>query len=430
MSCKAEKIDLESILEKLEVNSDYSNDFKLQTIVSDLGVKWEKEGDGITFSNIENSLLNVVVNRIQDDQIVTLKASITYKGSTKSKLFTVKILKTNEDGFKPVFNDFKQTYYHKINTNFTYPILKAYDHLKEYEVTYSESNLDITKEGTYLVSYEVSNDFGVTKVTITVIVSSEDGEKLSYYEGIRADESDPESLISELRVLVGKVTAGNGSQNLSYNEIRDILLVSDIDIDNRDKLRGIYKEEYFNKKWDSAATWNREHVWPQSRLANKASGSARNQASDAHNLRVIGTKTNSDRGNDIFTNKTVKGSTYFPSNRDKGDVARIMLYMVVRYSDLSLNITGGNKVMGDIRVFNNWHNDDLPDNFEIQRNNVIEDWQGNRNPFIDNPEWFYPIWNYLMEESGIHALAAIKNALETYHKILIMYVKDENLIYI
>jgi len=50
--------------------------------------------------------------------------------------------------------------------------------------------------------------------------------------------------------------------------------------------------------------------------------------------------------------------------------------------------------IGNLEMFLEWHFEDPVDDFEINRNNVIYDVQGNRNPFIDNPNFVYNIWGY------------------------------------
>src|SRR5699024_168740 len=92
-----------------------------------------------------------------------------------------------------------------------------------------------------------------------------------------------------------------------------------------------------------------------------------------------------------------------PRDEVKGDVARMIFYMAVRYEgngdgpDLELNDqvdNGSAPAIGRVSVLLEWHAADPPDTFEQNRNNVIfEDWQHNRNPFIDNPEWVTEIWN-------------------------------------
>lgn len=122
---------------------------------------------------------------------------------------------------------------------------------------------------------------------------------------------------------------------------------------------------------------NREHVWPNSHLGNAPSY-------DLHNLRAANVGVNSTRGNRYFTAfpeggswKTV-GQGFYPGEEHIGDVARIILYIYLRYD---LNI----QLVGTLDLFLMWHEMDPVSLFEISRNNKIYAIQNNRNPFIDYP---------------------------------------------
>ena len=212
-----------------------------------------------------------------------------------------------------------------------------------------------------------------------VVINNQNDPKVkSYYQGINF-QSSAGSLQSALRDLI-TVSA------LGYDAAKAWLLEADRDMVNRNKLRGIYDQALFNRAWDGAATWNREHVWPQSKLGSASKG-------EAHNLRVSGTRINSTRGNYPFGETSSStgnlgyriGSYWWPGDIDKGDVARITMYMNLRYG---LYVTNN----ADIKVLYKWHVEDPVDAFEIQRNNVIHEKQGNRNPFIDYPEIFAKLY--------------------------------------
>lgn len=94
--------------------------------------------------------------------------------------------------------------------------------------------------------------------------------------------------------------------------------------------------------------------------------------------------------------------SFEPRDAVKGDVARMILYMGVRYDgtdgfpDLEPNDAVGNGSkpnIGRISVLLSWHTQDPPDATEQRRNQVIHDqFQHNRNPFIDHPEWAASIY--------------------------------------
>ena len=206
----------------------------------------------------------------------------------------------------------------------------------------------------------------------------------NYYNSINFNTSNSQ-LHTNLKSLVY-------ARELGYDAAKKWLLEADRDINNPNKLRGIYDQVLFNRAWDGAATWNREHVWPQSKLGGAGKG-------EAHNLRVSGVRINSTRGNMPFSENASStgtlgyriGSYWWPGSIDKGDVARILMFMYLRHG-LRLNDSTGD--MGQLSLLLKWHREDPVDAFEIQRNNVIHIAQGNRNPFIDHPEVFEKIWNH------------------------------------
>jgi len=193
---------------------------------------------------------------------------------------------------------------------------------------------------------------------------------------------------------------------ISYDEARFVLELSDlVEENNILYLDGIYSGHKIIPYWDGGVTWAREHVWPNSRLGiPRAQGSSKNQGSDVHNLRAINPNVNSSRSNRYFSdaveghlNHTVGKDAYYPGDNYKGDVARIIFYMATRYHDIltliDSNIDDGNAYeksgakMGLLSVLIQWHEEDPVSLFEINRNNIIYSYQGNRNPYIDHPEY-------------------------------------------
>lgn len=150
--------------------------------------------------------------------------------------------------------------------------------------------------------------------------------------------------------------------------------------------------------------WVREHTFPRS-LGTPNLGS-QGAGSDAHNLRAIDSQRNNSRGNKIFgdapasiPSHSIDTSTWYPGDEWVGDVARIILYMYLRYPTqcAPTSVATGNtnlSPLGDIpNILLIWNAQDPPSDFEINRNNVIASHQGNRNPFIDNPILATLIWN-------------------------------------
>lgn len=148
--------------------------------------------------------------------------------------------------------------------------------------------------------------------------------------------------------------------------------------------------------------WNREHVWPKS---HGFPGRSQKAYTDIHHLRPADRSVNTSRNNRDFANggkpqgeapNTYRSKkTWEPRDEVKGDVARMMFYMDVRYEggedtgDLRLvrGLTRSNTPrLGRLCTLLSWHDQDPVDDWERRRNNRIHERQGNRNPFVDHPE--------------------------------------------
>ena len=168
--------------------------------------------------------------------------------------------------------------------------------------------------------------------------------------------------------------------------------------------------------------YNREHLMPQSWFS-----SASPMKSDIHHVVPSDGKVNGMRGHyplaDVGSaswtslNGSKKGScsdpgyngtVFEPIDEFKGDIARIYFYMATRYEDRigsweNANSDGSDPVLDGssdhvfedwyLDVLLKWHHQDPVSQREIDRNNAAYDYQGNRNPFIDHPEWVDAIWN-------------------------------------
>jgi endonuclease I len=157
-------------------------------------------------------------------------------------------------------------------------------------------------------------------------------------------------------------------------------------------------------------SWNREHIWAKSHGFPKQKQHA---YTDAHHLRAADRSVNSDRSNNDFDKggepddeciRCREGvGTWEPPDRVKGDIARMLFYMATRYEgndgsntpDLELvnrKTRNGEPFFGKLCTLVTWHNTDKVDDSERRRNNIVQSWQGNRNPYIDHPEYVAAIW--------------------------------------
>ncbi|MFE4958551.1 endonuclease I family protein [Streptomyces sp. NPDC056653] len=198
---------------------------------------------------------------------------------------------------------------------------------------------------------------------------------------------------------------------ISYSQVWDALKNTDQDPANSSDVILLYtgRSEPKSDNGGAVGQWNREHVWAKS---HGDFGTSTGPGTDIHHLRPEDVTVNSIRGNKDFDNggTAVSGAAgnYTDSDsfesRDavKGDVARMILYMAVRYegddafADLEPNDqvdNGSAPNIGRLSVLKQWSQEDPPDSFEERRNDVIFDqYQHNRNPFIDHPEWVEAIW--------------------------------------
>ncbi len=141
----------------------------------------------------------------------------------------------------------------------------------------------------------------------------------------------------------------------------------------------------------SWTTWNREHIWTQS--AWPASDE------DNHNIFACEGKINAERSNKIFAEGgsvvTVHGhtteckqtnDTFEPCDAAKGEVARSVMYGTVMYSYTMTN------EIESIYLALKWHLEHPITTRDIKRNEVVYKNQGNRNPFVDHPEYACHIW--------------------------------------
>ncbi len=162
-----------------------------------------------------------------------------------------------------------------------------------------------------------------------------------------------------------------------------------------------YEENTGNAEWDSGSTWNREHVWARSRgVEGETDNSEISMTSDIHNLKAEVPSINTKKLNYNFAyipNDSASWglhstACYAPKVSARGDAARIMFYMAVMYGEsvgieISNEMTSRNSSsQGKLDDLLMWHKEDPVDPFEVRRNNVIYQYQKNRNPFIDHPE--------------------------------------------
>ena len=228
-----------------------------------------------------------------------------------------------------------------------------------------------------------------------------------------------------------------------------ILEIADEDPNNSGRILDAYRNRSYLKVTDRAGSgsglkYNREHTWPNSLGFGSTTGNLGlpyAPYTDTHMLYLTDATWNADRGNKPFADCSLAsgcgeriteanagyggGSGVYPGNSNwvktpdgnagsfqvwghkKGDIARAVLYMAMRYEGGTHPVTGQSEpdleltddrskivitssspaYMGLLSTLLAWHTQDPPDAAEQARNEVIFSFQGNRNPFIDHPEW-------------------------------------------
>ncbi|MBA4135010.1 MAG: ribonuclease [Flavobacterium sp.] len=202
----------------------------------------------------------------------------------------------------------------------------------------------------------------------------------------------------------------------NYGDVTDILKVADQNPLNSNQVWLMYVETPrakldFQTTSSNVGSWNREHIYPQSRggfanatddipdginvwLPTNADDIATGHG-DAHHIRAEDGPENTSRSNRDYGLTGYNGPVGNQGSW-KGDVARSVFYMAVRYNALSVvngdipDTTVGQ--LGDLASLLTWNHTDPSDDFEMNRNNYIYTWQYNRNPFIDYPTLADYIW--------------------------------------
>lgn len=221
----------------------------------------------------------------------------------------------------------------------------------------------------------------------------------------------------------------------------DILEIADENQNHSGEIVTIYRNANYPKQGGGNSFYNREHSWPKSYgFPNLVTNNY--PYTDGHHLFLADSSYNSSRSNKPYRNchaacseKNTQSNNGrggigggYPGDSNwtegsftqgvwevwhgrRGDVARALMYMDVRYAggihsitgasepdliltdDLNLveaSNTGSNEsvaYMGLLSVLIQWHQEDPVDLIEIQHHEAIYQFQGNRNPFIDHPEW-------------------------------------------
>ena len=299
-----------------------------------------------------------------------------------------------------------------------------------------------------VVANNITDAGGAKPAANTVVnfnVASGGGGGTGYYAHVNTSSA------SQLRCSLHATIKGHTAYPYSGGTTNTwtILEIADEDPNNSSRILDAYRNRSFAKVTDRAGSgtgikYNREHTWPNSLGFGSTTGNLglpNAPYTDTHMLYLTESVYNADRGNKPYANcaqsagcgeRTTEvnngsggGSGVYPGNSNwvlspdgnagsfevwgkrKGDMARAVMYMAIRYeggthpttgqSEPDLELTDNRSLiqitssspayMGLLSTLIAWHQADPPDAAERARNEVIYSFQGNRNPFIDHPEW-------------------------------------------
>ena len=233
-------------------------------------------------------------------------------------------------------------------------------------------------------------------------VSDTASELASYYSSI-SDSDTGTSLLSKLQSL----NSSKRKKTIGYSGIGTdtggAVIYTDYDLnstakDSNGQTYGTRVASFYTKT--SATSWNREHMWPNSHGGN-------NVDADILHTRPTISSENSSRGNSFYVegkNNSSSGWDPYTAGYEewvRGECARVILYCVVAYPSFTLSdadshsTSNSNKdnMMGNMNTLIKWHFNYQPNVYEKNRNDGAEYLQGNRNPFVDHPEYVAKIWS-------------------------------------
>lgn len=276
---------------------------------------------------------------------------------------------------------------------------------------------------TILSSNETLNSSIDSSSSLTIASSSEIESSVGSSTSISISSSEtpssslpPSSEFTSLITIPSNAPAyyQNISQSLSGEQLKnalDLLISSNVSVaydwwryesadeslTETNKVLTIYPRRNYLKtahvSGNTAATWNREHSYPQSKISGAA-------LDDNHHIFADDWKTNSTRGNyrfgivttknsstqvkdssNLVTDNYLAGGFFEPNDAAKGEVARATLYLNTIYGFA----IDGNFQTTELAVL--WALQYPPTNRDMQRNNRVYTNQGNRNPYIDHRDY-------------------------------------------
>lgn len=285
----------------------------------------------------------------------------------------------------------------------------------------------------FFIGCSQENDSGLTGPVTPGTTGADKGIPSGYYDSVDASNA------TTLRATIHAVIDDHNRipYTSSATDTWNVLEAADQDPNNSSLVLDVYMNESYTKHGGGNTDYNREHSWPKS-YGFPNDGGSNYPYTDCHHLFISNDSRNSSRGNKPYgtaggtgseyttvVNNGVGGgsgvypgwsnwanTTYWETWADRrGDVARALMYLDVRYEGGTHGVSGYNEpdliltdnltliensntgsnesvaYMGLLAVLLQWHAEDPVDVKEQLRNDAVYAQQGNRNPFIDNPQW-------------------------------------------
>ncbi|MFT6831962.1 MAG: endonuclease I [Planctomycetota bacterium] len=296
--------------------------------------------------------------------------------------------------------------------------------------------------------------FGLTLLGVASAVAVD--PPFGYYSSV--DTTSQSALRSTLHAVIDDHT--RFPYTSSATDTWNVLEAAQEDPSDPARIIDIYRNASYLKVSGGNTLYQREHSWPKS-YGFPDDGADNMPYSDCHLLFLCNGTYNGNRSNKPFAfcgggctelptdlnNGQGGGTGTYPGNSNwttagifevspfrRGDLARAMLYADVRYEggnhgvtgvmepDLILTdnlglIAGSNTgqnesfgYMGRLAVLLEWHAADPVDDFERNRNDVVGAFQGNRNPFVDRPEWVTCLFLGMCEPGEVYCSPAVTNS--------------------
>ena len=324
----------------------------------------------------------------------------------------------------------------KLTSNITFPSTSLYDSTIVWSTSDSSVvsldgtvNTALTTKTTVTIGYQIVLDGVEYDFVYFVVYVGGETTYIAYYSAIN------EQTGSALKFALREIITSTHTKKTSYDDCKTkkYVMATDGNADGT-KLVLFWSGIEIDWVWDGGTTWNREHVWPQSQGWFTTSGAG----SDLHHIRPVDSSVNSSHGNNAYgivssgkyvvtsaingkitTECKVGGSKFEPVDSRKGDTARIIFYLLTRYSEAdSYPITN---VASSMSMLLEWNASDPVDASEIRRNEEVYKIQGNRNPFIDYPEFANMIWGSTtrnLASEGYTIGIKLNRAAEQYTNVL------------